>query len=104
MKPYRSFVHRALAVALVLALGAACAPAQPATPTAAPTQPAATVPATAAPAATVEAFSVPTTATVPTATYTTAASDFSKLPSPLEGWQKGNLSAPIRIVEYGDFQ
>ncbi len=107
----RSFVHRALAAMLMLAMVAACVPAKPTAPpnlnfgetqVAPPTADASA--ATPAGAAATPAASVPTTPTVPTATYTAPASDFSQMPDPLEGWQKGNPSAPIRLVEYGDFQ
>ena len=101
------FRRQALAGALALTLVAACLPAPQ--PTAAPnlnfapTLPAA-APTPAANAAPTPAL--PTAGAVATATvaYTKPASDLSKLPDPLEGWQAGDRSAPITIAEYGDFQ
>ncbi len=102
--------RQALAGALALALVAACLPAAPHKPTAAPpTLAPISIPATAlAPtesaASTLAASPQPTAAAAATATYTTAASDLSKLPDPLDGWQAGDRSVPITITEYGDFQ
>ncbi len=102
--------RQALAGALALTLVAACLPAP---------QPTATPNLTPAPIVLPTTVSVPTQNLVPTlaasqqptvatpaptATFTTAVSDFSKLPDPLDGWQQGDRSVPITITEYGDFQ
>jgi len=91
--------RQALAGALALTLVAACLPAAKPTPAPSPTPAPIVLPPTApAPAENL------TPAAAPTATFTTAVSDFSKLPDPLEGWQEGDRSVAITITEYGDFQ
>jgi hypothetical protein len=102
------FKRQALAGALALTLVAACLPAAPA-PTAAPnlnfapTLPAATA-AGGAPTTVAPTLPAPGAVATPTIVYTNAASDLSKLPDPLAGWQQGDHSVPISITEYGDFQ
>jgi hypothetical protein len=103
------FKRQALAGALALTLVAACLPAAPQQPTAAPAPTLAlTLPPTAALAPTADAALTPaaqaSVTPAPTATFTKAASDLSKLPDPLEGWQQGDRSVAITITEYGDFQ
>jgi FtsP/CotA-like multicopper oxidase with cupredoxin domain len=102
------FKRQALAGALALTLVAACLPA-PQQPTAAPnlnfapTLPAATEVASSA-ATPTAGLPTPGVVATPTIVYTKAASDMSKLPDPLAGWQQGDHSVPISITEYGDFQ
>jgi hypothetical protein len=100
------FKRQALAGALALMLVAACLPAAPQPPTAAPNLNFAPTlaPSTTAVPTPVAALPNPGTVTTPTIAYTTPASDLSKLPDPLEGWQQGDRSVPISITEYGDFQ
>jgi hypothetical protein len=105
------FKRQALAGALALTLVAACLPAAPQQPTAAPnlnfapTLPAAaTAPAAGAPTLPAATLPAPGVVATPTIVYTKAASDLSKLPDPLAGWQQGDHSVPISITEYGDFQ
>jgi cyclophilin family peptidyl-prolyl cis-trans isomerase/protein-disulfide isomerase len=119
MKNYLNPVRQIVATVLVIAALAACSPASPAAPPPAslnfttPTAPAAAMPpTTAAPAPSQDASAAaaaatpagPTATPAPTPTYTIAASDFSKMPDPLAGWEMGNPSVPITIVEYSDFQ
>jgi hypothetical protein len=100
------FKRQALAGALALTLVAACLPAAPQQPTAAPNlNYAPTLPASTAAAPTpASALPAPSGVATPTIAYTKPASDLSKLPDPLEGWQQGDHSVPISITEYGDFQ
>ena len=110
------FKRQALAGALALTLVAACLPAPqptagpnlsfaPTLPVAAPTPAANTAP-TPAQALPPTAAAAPTAVAGPTATiaYTKLASDISKLPAPVEGWQVGDPGVAISITEYGDFQ
>jgi cyclophilin family peptidyl-prolyl cis-trans isomerase/protein-disulfide isomerase len=121
MKNNLSLVRQAVATVLVVGALTACLPLTPAAPPpsglildtsappAAPSAPAAqatAVQSTAVPGATGAAAtpSAPTVTPPPTPTYTTAMSDFSKMPDPLAGWVIGDPSVPITIVEYSDFQ
>ena len=92
--------RQALAGALVLALIAACQPPQS---TQTPWVKLVTAEPAAAPTANAVMAPSPAVAT-PAGGANAAASDLSQLPSPLEGWQMGDRSVPISVVEYGDFQ
>jgi protein-disulfide isomerase len=78
-----------LAFIVVALVGAGCASSKPVSPTAAPTQPA-TV-----------------TAAAPTATAASAAVKLADLPTGVDAdgnFYRGDPNAPVRLVEFSDFQ